>query len=569
MKTTALYRRCAAAPLFALTALSSLAQQIPDAGRLLNSAQPPALRPSRSSPSLEDRTNGPLPPALTEAPGVTVRVSGFQVTHSTAFPAAALEAELAGFVGQALSVADLRRATDALTAYYRARGYLLARAYLPEQDIRNGLVEIAMIEGRVGAVNLQKVGAVRLTEQRLGAALESQRGAVIRGDLLQRPLLLLNDLPGVVARATLSPGREAGTSDLNLKVEEGRPVSGLVDADNFGSRYTGVARVAAEVNLNDPSGHGDLATLRAQITEQMRLVRGGYQTAVGSDGLRLGVNGSALRYTLCCDFAPLQSRGRANELSVIANYPLLRSLAGNVSVAANLTQRDMFNQTIAGTTSDKTVRSLSAGLSGDLGQADALTVWSVNLLGGRADLSRWAPDLAADALSARVDGDFVKASYALQHERQLAPAWSLKMALNGQFASRNLDSSEQMGLGGPFGVRAYPVGEALGDEGHLLSLEARYRASAQWEGSAFLDQGWITQHQTPWSAWQGANTALPNHYRIGGVGAGINWWVQPSTSVRLLWAHKLGGNPGASSSGRDSDGRRSVDRLWLQLSMPL
>ena len=50
---------------------------------------------------------------------------------------------------------------------------------------------------------------------------------------------------------------------------------------------------------------------------------------------------------------------------------------------------------------------------------------------------------------------------------------SLYGAIYGQFASKNLDISEKMGLGGMYAVRAYPVGEAYADEGYVVNLEAR------------------------------------------------------------------------------------------------
>ncbi len=566
MKSTKALGQMFVAALATLIGAAIHAQTTPDAGRLLNEGTNRIVLPPRVMPRLQDTAPEALRPALTAVQAVPIQVSAFRITHGTVFKEAELQAVLSPYVGKSLSLTELRRATDLLTDYYRARGYLLARAYLPEQDIVDGVVEIALVEGTISQVSAELAPGVRLAESRINAALEAQQGGVAQVDRIDRAMLLLNDLPGISARVTLAPGRDSGSSELHLRVDEGDLLSGLVDSDNFGNRFTGDKRVGVELNLSDPTGRGDLATLRGQATSDLRLVRAGYQLPLGNDGFKLGLNGSALQYRLCCDFTTLDASGKANEVALVASYPLKRSRLVNTNVSASVTARDMVNQTSTGITSDKNVRTLSVGVNGDAQQGDGITIWNMSVTTGRADLSAWAPDLAADDLSARVNGNFAKWAYSIHHEQRVTDAWSFRILFTGQIAKKNLDSSEQLSLGGPFGVRAYAGGEATGDSGRLLNMEVKYRAGASWEVAGFLDQGWIRLHHTPWLGWQGNNAALPNDYSIAGAGAGVTWFMNRSTSLRLLWGHRLGDNPGASSAGKDSDGRSLIDRFWLQAS---
>src|SRR5690606_20459186 len=125
-----------------------------------------------------------------------------------------------------------------ITAHYRRHGYLLARAYLPAQDIHDGEVEIAVLEGRLGEIgidNTSRVGASTINHH----VDRIETAGAVQGRNLERSLLLLNDLPGVDVRSTLQPGATVGTADLGIQVRATSGIDGSVDADNFGNRYTG------------------------------------------------------------------------------------------------------------------------------------------------------------------------------------------------------------------------------------------------------------------------------------------------------------------------------------------
>jgi hemolysin activation/secretion protein len=138
----------------------------------------------------------------------------------------------------------------------------------------------------------------------------------------------------------------------------------------------------------------------------------------------------------------------------------------------------------------------------------------------------------------------------------------------GQFAFNNLDSSEQFILGGPNGVRAYPIGEAIGDSGGIATAELRYDFPELWKLGVpqligFYDFGWISLHQTAW-AYSGTPLGNKNNYSISGGGMGVNLTKSGLYAIRFAWAAKAGTNPGRSYTGKDADDKSDDNRYWLQ-----
>lgn len=139
----------------------------------------------------------------------------------------------------------------------------------------------------------------------------------------------------------------------------------------------------------------------------------------------------------------------------------------------------------------------------------------------------------------------------------MAGPFALYGAVRGQVAFDNLDSSEKMGLGGAYGVRAYPEGEAFGDIGYVATAEARLGLS-QWTGAlpgtlemiGFVDTGEVQFAEERW--FPGSNRATRSGY-----GAGLGWYGPDGIILRGTYARKLGTGPATSAPDRDG-------RFWVQ-----
>ena len=144
----------------------------------------------------------------------------------------------------------------------------------------------------------------------------------------------------------------------------------------------------------------------------------------------------------------------------------------------------------------------------------------------------------------------------------------MNLSWTGQAAFNNLDSSEKFSLGGPNSLRAYPVGEASGDEGHLLNADIRYNISLppSWGSlqlDGFYDAGYIDINKEPVLIALGTATNR-NSYWLQGAGLGFNYTSGGKFAIRGSWAYAIGDNPGRSISGNNSDGRSDNYRFWLQ-----
>ena len=548
---------------------NSLAQATPDAGSIARDFERNSRLPESPRPSVPPIISGAEPVTPSDKAGPRFHVSGFKISGVTAFPNDELQKLLSDLTTKDVSLGELQQALDRLSGHYRQHGYFVARAYLPAQDIQDGIVAITILEGTVSEIVVKPTGKLRLSttliERTMRKALPAD--AVVRAEPIERGLLLMYDLPGIEARSTLSPGNEVGTSTLTIDVSEGPLISGSADADNFGSRYSGKNHIGGMVSLNNPSGIGDQLTLRAAQALDTSNARLRYQIPVGVSGLKLGVEYAATQYALCCEFAALDANGHARELVGNALYPIVRSRNYNLFGTLSYGRQRFFNSANNVTTSNSRLESTTLALRGnnqDSFGEGGMTDFNLSVTDGQLNLDGVAADLAQDAVTARTHGHYQKTNYVLARQQRLSNSVSVKGGVSGQFASKNLNSAEKFVLGGINGVRAYPTGEASGDEGWLATGEIAYQLNTSLEFSGFIDHGEVVVHK---NLWPGANAGAPfikNRYALSGAGVGLKWSRPSNYLLRAILAFPVGDNPGRDAKGHDADGKQAGSRLWLQ-----
>ena len=528
----------------------ALSQTLPDTGFLPRESE--HVRP------LTPKGEAVLPhapePTVTSVDKTRIPVNGFRVTGSTVYPAEVLETLVADQAGGARTLAELEATAARITAYYRQSGYFLARAYLPQQQMPDGVVTIAVLEGRLSGVELDN--ASKLTDETARARLAGlSAGEPLRKEPTDRALLLLSDLPGVGGvDSRLTPGANAGETALVVRLQEAPGISGRLEADNYGVQNSGRYRYGVAADANSPLGYGERFSARVLGNDLGELAYGhlGAQVPVGSDGLTLGLGLLRTQYSLGGAFASLNAVGWLNSAEVTLRYPLLRTAAFNLHVQAGLERRKMSDEigsfnSVAKQHATVGTLSLAADWRDDLGGGSANQA-SATFGNGLLGIDS-AAAAAIDALGPQTAGHFNKVSAGLERQQALVDKLSLAIKLRGQWADTNLTSSEKFSLGGNDAVRAYPTGEAPGDRGWLATAELRYAFTTELVASMFYDAGGIEVNAKPY---------LPtdNRRHLSGAGLGLaGSWKDFDWRLAVSWRV-------TSASVSEDD---QVPRGWMQV----
>lgn len=513
---------------FAAGSAPAFAQVRPDAGTLLESPGPLPLLPPRGGPPVELRQPQPAAPAAGTA---RITPAAFSFTGNTVFSGELLAALLASRLQQPTNLAGLTDAANTISAYYRQKGYLLTQAYLPEQAFpaEGGTVTIAVLEARIGRVTVRVDGAgisQAFAEDLVAGQLKP--GDAVTDYALDKPVLLLRDLAGYDAAATVQPGANPGQADVLVTVQaKGPRFDGSVSLDNHGARAAGAVRAALNANVNNLMGRGDVLALSAQQNDQAgsALYRIGYTVPVGAQGTRLGLSLARLDYALGKQFQALGASGRADIAGISVSRPLLRGRGTNLYGFVSAEQKKLVDETrTPALASARDISALRLGLAGnfidDVAGGSGLNSYAVNLTFGRLALAA-ADQALDDGLGGlRTAGGFSKLNLEFQRSQFFDAPYSFHLAAQAQLASKNLSSAEKMVLGGPNGVRGYPVGEGVGDAGFLLNLESRYQfPQAPWGEPltllAFYDVGRVRFNQNGATVPGNTNTLSLGSFGVG------------------------------------------------------
>ena len=195
-----------------------------------------------------------------------------------------------------------------------------------------------------------------------------------------------------------------------------------------------------------------------------------------------------------------------------------------------------------------------------------LTTANLSFNAGEIDLGNDRSDLSSDQTSAKTHGKYEKIGLNFSRLQNLTEKHSLYFSANGQYGFKNLDSGEQISLGGISGVKSFPNSEASGTHGIVSSLEHRYNFNQRIQSKIFYDFGKIYQYKNTYSGWNSSNTALENSYDISGLGLSLDVILDNFQTISLIYARKLSANPASDSSGKDTDGTNFKDRFWIGIS---
>jgi hemolysin activation/secretion protein len=487
---------------------------------------------------------------------------------------------IADAIGQRLDFTGLQKLTDRISQHLKAKGWLLTKAYLPKQDVTEGIIRINIIQGHLEindegrSITIERAPDTRINDHVIHERMRYIiSGDTLQGDNLERTLLLLNDLPGIQAKTSLEKGKKAGTSRLGLNLQEGDLMTGNVTVDDTGSRYTGTWVGNLNVSINDALGLGEQLSVGGTGAENLGQGRISFAAPLGYNGLQLNSRYSYLDYSVGRELKKLDSSGIAQSAGIGLSYPFIRSRVFSLWGVADYTIKMMHDSSVGVITSKKQINNGKLGVNGqhlDQFWSGGLNQFSYDTTLGNADLMLEA-ERTADASTAKSEGLFNKHNFSFARLQKLTDELSFFTSANGQLTMDNLPSAEKFILGGPSGVRAYPTGEASGDSGFVSNVEMRYDLPYKNEiGSvqivAFFDTGYIVQHTNRWKN-DVTNQSRRNDYGLYGSGVGINFAHSNAFSIRGTWAHTIGKNAGLNTIGNDSSGLNEENRFLLNTAI--
>ena len=542
----------------ALLGAAGLAQaQIrPDTGSVLQQIPP---RPAPAAPAPLPPVGGvPTEPPMQALPqgGRQVAVQRFEIVGNRVIATEALQAQISGEAGKSLTLAEIEALATRLTRYYRQQGYFVARVYVPQQEIKDGVVTLRAVEGNYGRFILKNESLVR--DDIVQAMLDdAKRHDIVSLDTLERAMLIINDTPGSrVVRADVRPGEAVGTSDFVVETAADPRHAGYVLLDNHGSRYTGKERLSFNWDWNSPTRRGDRLSVSGLVSGTGELVNGrvGYGTALTPSGWRGEVALAQTHYELGDIFKALDAQGRARSLDVGVTYPLKRIQAQTIEAGLSYSHKDLEDEANSVIINTKTSHAFTASLTLRderlLWGLDGVTQANLSLTAGYLDIDN-AAARQQDAALSRTQGKFGKINLSLARFSVLPRDFTLTASFKHQtsVANKSVDGSERMSVAGAGGVMAYPSGELSGSDATLIRLElARPLPPAaglvhQW--SVFTDVA-------------SARTLKTDPYRtLRDVGLGWSASHPKGLLLKAYWAHRIDDRPAESEPV-------SRDRLLVQ-----
>lgn len=432
----------------ALLPAACLAQAVPpQAGTLQPRPDPataPMPRPAAASPSVVAPRHAAA--AAADIAEGSLEVRSFRFSGDlTGLPEAEMQALLAGDSGKVVTLKELHGVAAKVERYLLTeRQRIVAKAWVPLQDVQNGVVEIRVLQGSIGQLRTDPAFAAGSARD---GALASARGVLppaspIERERLEEAVYRVSDYLGMPARAVLVPAAKLGEYDVVFEIEQGQRVGASISVDNTGNRYTSEWHDALSLRVANFSGRADQLAVYAQLlTPNQRNLHLNYQLPVGRDW-RLGVTAQASRYRLCCAFDPLDAEGSTRMAAVSVSRAVQRSRARNLSFSAELLQRRLENEQLGFTTSKHKVSELTFGTRADWNGGEVLSSGWLNLSVGHVDVDAAGADAVTDAATARLHGRFGKLAFGYSRTQALGKDGDLVVKLSGQAASKNLDSSE-------------------------------------------------------------------------------------------------------------------------------
>ena len=483
-------------------------------------------------------------------------------------------------INKELDYNALLNVTTSLSNYYRSQGYL-ATAYLPPQDIKNGVVNIKITEAILGKItfNVDEGQKLNISKEkiRLKILYKVEDGGGLNISQLDKNIRNFNRTPGINAIAQLEEGKKFGETDIVVTASNTKTISGSSLADNTGSRSSGTGKITNTINMDGLFNLGErfsftnVATgnnfIDGKQSEESNYYAMSTSFPMGYNGMQGTLRLSKMEYKLSAPFDSTIPSGYSTEYNFTLTRPLIEKLSKNLNATFLISRNDYVNNLSTGNNSNKDMTKATMNFGYDFTDTKLGGGVNYGLFGftlGKLDVSDNSANFITDQAGADNNGRNLKAIFNYNRLQKITDKTNMLLKFNGQLAADNLDGAEQLTLGGPSGVRAYASSEGAGDAGFVTGIELK-RSFFNLPTTLFYDYGKIRLHKNKWVGWNSTNKYLKNKYALKGWGVATDISVFNLFTVQISHSQKIMGNSGEDTNGLDVDGLRWNDRTLITL----
>lgn len=474
---------------------------------------------------------------------------------------------------QGFSINQLQQVADKVAAYYREHGYILAQAFVPAQNVVDGVVAVQVLEGKLSGVTVE--GNKHYPVSTLERPFKALIGQPLDKDSIEAALLTLTNYPGLTAFGVLGAGRDVGTTNLTVKVQSEDRIHLESVTDNYGTQYAGKYREQVTLTLDDPLHWADRLKLTGLYASSFNGSAHGayggadYEIPIFSPNDSLHVEHLTNAYDVGAGTAGVSTarstgKSQVDELGYRHDFERTRLSSASIGLAFNVKSATfdapptvIYDDKLTTARLDAQWEGVDTRFRGVDRAAFSYTHGFNGLLGA---IGAYDPNTASNSHVSRLgaSGEFNKYTLELQRLQRITQYTSLILRVDGQYSKDPLVSLEQFSMGGPDTVRAYSVAEVLAESGGVATAELSTGLPGLSDRHAFGNSTWgqVLQFSTfidyangrlnaPVSSTQQAITHL------AGAGGSIQFNVPGRLFARLDLASPL-------TSRKPSDGH------WLQ-----
>lgn len=478
-----------------------------------------------------------------------ILVKAFQIRGATIIDEPTLNAIIAPYQNKELTMSEIQAAADAITAAYREKGYLTSNAFIPAQDIKDGIVLIQITEGKTGAITI--TGNQNYSTEFIQGHIEKvRRDPSLKEQTLERALLILNDYPSLNVNASLKAGTQPGTTDIAVTARDSYPISATVVYDNFGTETLSKHRMSLNIDAGNNIIDGDAIRLSGVTgldridLNKLSYGRIDYQAPIDYNGTKIGIYYANSLYEAGGDLAPLIIKGRANMAGIYITNPIIKTTDATLNIKLGFDYKDIYDYILYTQRSEDNIRTANIGITYDatdtLLSTSARNTLGINYYQGIRDIFGGTGKNDRNTSRYQADGQFSKYTINAARIQRLSNYDYIIIKGAGQFSKDPLFIAEQFSIGGAGSIRGYSSSAYSGDSGYNITAELQISPifSEQPIGSQrvgdtikfaiFTDHGGVFR-----------NKIQPGEAKddyLTGIGAGIRLFYGKNFSVRLDYA---------------------------------